>query len=161
MCIRDSSYINFDKHCTFSLICAMETYNYQNCVKMNFPSLKHIVPKSAQAVSWPRKLQGVVWISIWSLHRRRIQTELMFCLVRCMMDLSGTQDQRKKYNLFLIKKKTYWKRVLTFCLSTTVFDLLICYNHKNIYTLYILSVCANTHMRYDDFNTCMYTWGYT
>ena len=45
-------------HCTFSLVCAMETYNYQNCVKMNFPSLKHFVANRLLSCTITNKIAG-------------------------------------------------------------------------------------------------------
>ena len=45
-------------HCTFSLVCAMETYNYQNCVKMNFPLLKHLVANRVLSCTITKKIAG-------------------------------------------------------------------------------------------------------
>ena len=53
-----NSFINFDKHCTFSLICAMETNNYQNSVKMNFPSLKYLVANRVISRTMTKKIAG-------------------------------------------------------------------------------------------------------
>ena len=46
------------KHATFSLTSALKTFDYQKRVKINFPSLQHLVDNRVLSQSMARKIAG-------------------------------------------------------------------------------------------------------
>ena len=65
--------LDFDKLCTFSLICAMEICINQNRVKMNFPSLHNLVDNRvfSHIMAWKIAGSGLKFHHLELAHKRK------------------------------------------------------------------------------------------